>query len=114
MLLLKAKTAGGHQHGNGIMYGGTRKQYSSPPETEAYAEHEVFYVETDFGNHMALLWTELTDMFDVIGVRDYEKWKADRLYLQSQPNLIDETNGFGDFTKHLRQHHTPPNDRGFP
>lgn len=90
MLLLRAKTSDGRQHGNGIMYGGTRKQYFGFSETEPHTDHEVFYVETDFGNHMTLSWTELTDMFDVVGVRDYQKWKADRAYLQSQPNRIDE------------------------
>ena len=52
--------------------------------------HELFYVETDFGNHMKLSWSELTNMFEVVGVRDYDQWKADRDQLRNQPSYIDK------------------------
>lgn len=99
MLLLKAKfSEGGRQHGNGIMYGGCKKEnpafmHQIMQETADYSgiesHYEVFYVETDFGNHMSLSWSELNSMFEVVGVRNYFQWLADRKYLQSQPNLVE-------------------------
>lgn len=97
MLLLKAKVDANRQHGNGIMYGGRRKEnpaymhnlfLPSSDREEVESHYELFYVETDFGNHMALMWSELTAMFEIVGVRDYGQWQADRSYLQSQPNLL--------------------------
>lgn len=86
MLLLRAKATPDRQHGNGIMYGGGTKIYNTIGD---FVQKEVFYVETDFGNHMTLTWGELNEMFEVVGVRDYGNWRMDRSQLQSQPNLIE-------------------------
>ena len=97
MLLLKAKVSQSGNHGNGILYGGGCKENPGfmravmDPEQDSSgvdSHYEIFFVETDFGNHMKLTWGELTAMYDVVGVRDYGQWKADRLYLQSQPDLL--------------------------
>ena len=90
MLALKAKTNSDRQHGNGILYGGTRKMYQNP-----FKEVEVFFVETDFGNHMTLTWPEVIEMFEVVAVRDYDQWKEDRRQLQNEPNLIERASNFG-------------------
>lgn len=90
MLLLKAKIDKDPQHGNGIMYGGESKSYDIAAMLGGDKIHELFYVETDFGNHMKLSWNELNEMFYVVGVRDYQQWRTDRNYLLSQPSYLDQ------------------------
>lgn len=86
-LRLKAKTAkSGRQHGNGILYGGSLKTYHMF-EPDKYQEIEVFYVETDFGNHMTLNWDEVMEMFEVVGWANYDEWRRDRDALREHPRL---------------------------
>lgn len=99
MLLLAAKPVDDNQrqHGNGIMYGGGRKEnpafmaeIMSGSLTGGFtpdSHNEVFFVETDFGNRMTLSWSELTRMYDVVGVRDYRVWRAERQHLIDQPPM---------------------------
>jgi hypothetical protein len=56
--------------------------YDSPKD-EVH-EAELFFVETDFGNHMKLTWGEVMEMYTVAGWQDYELWRARRDELRQQ------------------------------
>lgn len=90
MLVLRAKPNETSKHGNAIMYEGESKRYDFPAILNEGEVYELFYVETDFGNHMKLSWSELTSMFEVVGVRNYDQWKADRNELRAQLSYIDK------------------------
>jgi hypothetical protein len=90
MLVLRAKPNETSKHGNAIMYGGETKQYDLPTMLNNHEPYELFYVETDFGNHMKLSWSELTSMFEVVRVMDYERWKMERSDLRNQPNYMQQ------------------------
>jgi len=85
-----------HQVGNAILYGGDHRIYGTMPGSIGgiplgeVSEAEVFFVETDFGNHMTLTWGELEQMFTIAGWQSYESWKAARNELRHQPNLYQK------------------------
>lgn len=85
-LRLRPRDPSKFQVGNAILYGGDRKLEFD--DKLSVIDNEVFYVETDFGNHMTLTWREVEEMFTIAGWQSYEDWKAARRALQSQPNLI--------------------------
>lgn len=84
-LRLRPRDPSKYQVGNAICYGGDHKIYGFP--VGEVSEAEVFFVETDFGNHMTLTWGELENMFTVAGWQDYGEWRAARAQLQEQPPL---------------------------
>lgn len=86
-LRLRPKDPSKHQVGNAILYGGEAKIYGHP--MGEVNETEIFFIETDFGNHLTLTWGEVMEMFTVAGWQHYDDWKRARHNLQQQPNLIE-------------------------
>lgn len=92
-LRLRPRDPSKHQVGNAILYGGDHRIYGTLPGTIGgiplgeVSEAEVFFVETDFGNHMTLTWREVEEMFTVAGWQDHDEWRAARAELQNQPRL---------------------------
>jgi len=84
---LRPRNSDKHQVGNAILYGGSRKCYNIKPDDTV--ETELFYIDTDFGNHMRLTWNEVMEMFTVVGWQDYGSWREARAECMSQPNLIE-------------------------
>lgn len=71
--------------GNGIIYDGGISETTG---------NEVFYVETDFGNHIKLTWQDIEYMYAIIRWTDYDRWRADRDELRGAiPYSRGETNG---------------------
>lgn len=73
-----------HQVGNAIIYGGMDTNY----DPSAPREGQIFFVESDFGNHMKLSWAEICERWTVVGWQDYREWRQARDELINQPNLI--------------------------
>lgn len=96
-LRLRPRDPANHKVGNAILYGGVHRHYQHPIDKPS--EAEVFFVETDFGNHMTLTWREVEEMFVVSGWQDYEEWKANRRHLQSLPNLFDQEKSIFDHSE---------------
>jgi hypothetical protein len=59
---LRPRNPSQYQIGNAIIYGGSTKFYHGFAEGEIDTQSEVFYVESDFGNHMTLSWSEIKTM----------------------------------------------------
>lgn len=67
-----------HQRGNAILYGVVRCPHT---------DEELALVETDFGNKMRLMSSELHEMYSMGSPRDYSSWRHDRMMLQQEePN----------------------------
>lgn len=94
---LRPRDPSNHQVGNAILYGGERRTYDIKPDE--HVETELFYIETDFGNHMKLNWKEVMEMFTVAGWQDYGSWREARAKCIDQPNLVQQKNmeGLGNF-----------------
>jgi hypothetical protein len=92
-LRLRPRDPSKYQVGNAILYGGEHKIYDSPKD-EVH-EAELFFVETDFGNHMKLTWGEVMEMYTVAGWQDYELWRASRDELRQQTPFNEI--GFGHY-----------------
>ena len=86
---LRPRDPSQYQVGNAIIYGGGTKFYHGFAEGEVSTQAEVFYVESDFGNHMTMLWPEIEAMWIVVGWQDYEEWRSNRDELRGKPNLIE-------------------------
>lgn len=84
-LRLRPRDPSQHQVGNAILYGGDHRIYGFP--VGEVSEAEVFFIETDFGNHMTLTWAEVEAMFTIAGWQDYAEWRKARRQLQEQPPL---------------------------
>lgn len=73
-------TRNGSKTGNAILYGGQdRDDPQDPP---------LFYVETDYGNHMKLTWSEIMSMFAVGRPCSYDDWRADRRELGTKLSYL--------------------------
>lgn len=87
-------TKDGSQVGNAIIYGGddgfNDNAIQMMISTTNFEPKPIFYVETDFGNHMKLTWREIEERFTIGKVMDYNQWKSERDGLRSSPNLIEE------------------------
>jgi len=87
-LRLRPKDSSKYGVGNAILYGGEHKIYGFP--VKEVNEAEVFFIETDFGNHMTLTWGEVSEMFIVAGWQDYAEWRKIREDLLMQPPLTSD------------------------
>jgi hypothetical protein len=88
--MITLKTKDGSKTGNAIIYGG-EDPMDSLASLQARTFNGVcdepkplFFVETDFGNHMKLSWTEIEEMFTIGQTMDYSFWHAKRAELHEQ------------------------------
>jgi len=89
--MLRLLTKGGGRVGNAILYGGDDGMIDLASMIGQVGEpKDIYYVETDFGNHMHLTWDEVQEMFYINGVQSYDRWKEERARLQQEPNLIEQ------------------------
>ncbi len=68
MLILYTKN--GTKGTNAILYGG-----------EDFSPHHdgpVYFIETDFGNHIRLSFEEMWSRYTIGPVRNYDEWRQDR------------------------------------
>ena len=93
-ILLIPRNPSEHQVGNVIIYGGATKFYHNFDKDKVVPKivppTQVYFVETDFGNHMTMLWSEIETLWITAGWRDYTEWRSKRDELRSQPNLIEK------------------------
>lgn len=83
MLLLQTKD--GSRIGNAILYGGGTRVYVNADIPAVV----LYFVETDFGNHMRLTWKEILDQFEIGPAQDYRRWKENRRHIQNDMMHID-------------------------
>lgn len=78
-------TRDGSRVGNAIIYGGETRDY---PAADGRFEVNVFFVETDFGNHMVLTWKEIEELFTVGHCCDYQEWRKGRAHLIAEDRTL--------------------------
>lgn len=78
-------TKDGSKVGNAILYGGGTAMYTQPEPKEQV----LFFVETDFGNHMQLSWAEIEELWTVGQAANYSRWRSDRDQLINEKMHVD-------------------------
>lgn len=80
--MITLKTKDGRKTGNAIIFGGGYSKHTGDP---------VFYIQTDFGNHMTLHWAEIEDMFTIGHVMDYSEWQVSRSRCADDTRIFHES-----------------------
>ena len=88
--------------GNAILYGGM--QGSPLPRFPNDEMPHIFFVETDFGHHMKLTWSEIEELYTVSHFQDYHQWRSERAKLHERTNHMEDLASgtmmtYSEFTK---------------